>query len=147
MNDSHPYSTIENLAPETLSEIFLYYTPSRIRPSTSHPPLKLTLVCRRWRSVAFATPGLWTHIKIVLDLVPQSRSNTPDAFAEFEQKIRRQKEGFVRWLTQAANLATHVSFHMVHWSNGGRDWSLQLQNMATRIVLEALGEICSERFT
>ncbi|KAH6904130.1 hypothetical protein BKA70DRAFT_1154233 [Coprinopsis sp. MPI-PUGE-AT-0042] len=146
MNERHPRCTVENLAPETLSEIFLYclpQTPLRISPSTSRPPLQLTFVCPRWRSVALATPGLWTRVNIVLNLMPRSKLNTPDAFAQLEQKVQCQKEGVVRWLTQAANLPTHVSFHMTH----GPDWSPKFRNMVPGVVLEALGEICSERFT
>ncbi|KAH6904134.1 hypothetical protein BKA70DRAFT_1432347 [Coprinopsis sp. MPI-PUGE-AT-0042] len=133
MNERHPRSqaAMESLAPETLSEIFLYCLPQpplRISPSTSHPPLQLTLVCHRWRSVALASPALWTRVNIVLDLVPQSRLNTPDAFDAFEQKIQHQEEGVIRWLTQAANVPTHICNEIFtsKWETldiGGEDWN------------------------
>lgn len=67
--DQHrsPPLTLQDLPPEILSEIFLFW----LHPS-NHPsvwrwnPLLLCRVCGSWRAIAFATPGLWVDPRLTL---------------------------------------------------------------------------------
>ncbi|KAJ7291904.1 hypothetical protein C8J57DRAFT_1588657 [Mycena rebaudengoi] len=51
---------------EITSEIFLGSLPShgRNRPAADEPPLLLAQICQQWRSVALATPELWSSIAL-----------------------------------------------------------------------------------
>ncbi|KAJ7276943.1 hypothetical protein C8J57DRAFT_1466308 [Mycena rebaudengoi] len=51
---------------EITSKIFLECLPThgRIRPAPDEPPLLLAQICQQWRSVAIATPGLWSSIAL-----------------------------------------------------------------------------------
>ncbi|KAJ7277006.1 hypothetical protein C8J57DRAFT_1466339 [Mycena rebaudengoi] len=52
---------------EITSKIFLECLPAhgRIqRPAPDEPPLLLAQICQQWRSVAIATPGMWTSIAL-----------------------------------------------------------------------------------
>ncbi|KII85589.1 hypothetical protein PLICRDRAFT_116074, partial [Plicaturopsis crispa FD-325 SS-3] len=44
---------------ELLSEIFSFCLPLVVTPAVDTAPLLLTLVCRKWRAIALATPQLW----------------------------------------------------------------------------------------
>ncbi|KAJ7035656.1 hypothetical protein C8F04DRAFT_1394743 [Mycena alexandri] len=58
------------LPPELTSEIFLHCLPDTefIRPDDAlNAPLLLCHICRQWRRVALATPGLWASLFIDLD--------------------------------------------------------------------------------
>ncbi|KAJ3564916.1 hypothetical protein NP233_g7982 [Leucocoprinus birnbaumii] len=60
-----PISRIPN---EILQEIFRHTLPSTfVRPSTRHSPLLLTMICRKWRSIALSTPSLWSSISTTSD--------------------------------------------------------------------------------
>ncbi|KAJ6458894.1 hypothetical protein DFH09DRAFT_1062962 [Mycena vulgaris] len=65
-------SPIRRVPPEVLCEIFLHCLPKTtyIQASVAHCPLLLTQVSSNWRSVALATPALWTSIAV--NLTPQS---------------------------------------------------------------------------
>ncbi|KAH6904128.1 hypothetical protein BKA70DRAFT_1297142 [Coprinopsis sp. MPI-PUGE-AT-0042] len=142
-------ASIDALAHETLSDIFLYCmhpVTSIIDPSVSHPPLKLTVVCQRWRSIAFATPGLWASACITLGPVRGSKLVPPKAFAEFERVVRNQKEGAMRWLTLAGDTPTHIQFHIIN-THDLMNISFYVRNQAMKLVLECLQEICAERFS
>ncbi|KAJ7138570.1 hypothetical protein C8R46DRAFT_609649 [Mycena filopes] len=53
---------------ELASKIFIDCLPlrRRVRPRRNRAPLHLTQVCSRWRSIALATPQLWTSIHLEL---------------------------------------------------------------------------------
>ncbi|KAF8648459.1 hypothetical protein AX16_006262 [Volvariella volvacea WC 439] len=55
-------SLINLLPPEILSHIFeaLYYDEN----NTIHVPIELGGICKLWRSITLATPGLWANIRI-----------------------------------------------------------------------------------
>ncbi|KAH7887193.1 hypothetical protein F5I97DRAFT_2060025 [Phlebopus sp. FC_14] len=58
-------SPIRRLSPEILAEIFCHCLPEN--PPIPHAktiPLVLTRVCQRWRSIAMATPQLWSSLTI-----------------------------------------------------------------------------------
>lgn len=53
---------------EILEQIFLYTLPSGfVKPNVQHSPLLLTMVCRKWRSLAFSTPYLWSSLSTTSD--------------------------------------------------------------------------------
>ncbi|TEB27518.1 hypothetical protein FA13DRAFT_1736368 [Coprinellus micaceus] len=54
--------SFDTVPDDLLCEIFLLCLPTNrweVTPSPSEPPTVLTLVCKRWRSVAVALPSLW----------------------------------------------------------------------------------------
>ncbi|KAJ7455283.1 hypothetical protein B0H11DRAFT_250597 [Mycena galericulata] len=57
-------SPIRRIPPEVLGEIFIHCLPkdTYIEASVAHCPLLLTQISSNWRSVALATPALWTSI-------------------------------------------------------------------------------------
>lgn len=68
---------LANLSDEITSEIFLHcLDPFPSYPgSTANPrrlPMLLLHVCRTWKSIALATPGLWTNLNLEFDRIPQA---------------------------------------------------------------------------
>ncbi|KAJ7181611.1 hypothetical protein C8R43DRAFT_969644 [Mycena crocata] len=61
--DSIVYPVL-SLPNEITSNIFLQSIPSDAQPSRHTSPLLLTQICRQWRAVAFATPGIWQSITL-----------------------------------------------------------------------------------
>ncbi|KAH7887188.1 hypothetical protein F5I97DRAFT_1873831 [Phlebopus sp. FC_14] len=60
-------SPIRRLSPEILAEIFCHCLPENPPvPRARAIPLVLTRVCQRWRSIATATPQLWSSLTIPL---------------------------------------------------------------------------------
>ncbi|KAJ6481847.1 hypothetical protein C8R45DRAFT_313381 [Mycena sanguinolenta] len=64
--DSFKYYPVLTLPNEIISEIFLHFLPAY----PAYPPLfgtpsptSLTQICRKWRGLALATPGLWRAIE------------------------------------------------------------------------------------
>lgn len=64
--------TVDALPDELLSEILVYATSSKT--TRKSPPLLMFPIfrtCRRWRSVALASPRLWRHMKVTDRVAPQ----------------------------------------------------------------------------
>ncbi|TEB27512.1 hypothetical protein FA13DRAFT_1736361 [Coprinellus micaceus] len=67
MGRGSPGPPCEMLPDDLLCEIFLLCLPTNrweVTPSPSKPATVLTLVCKRWRSVALAFPSLWSWMKL-----------------------------------------------------------------------------------
>ncbi|KAG1813157.1 uncharacterized protein BJ212DRAFT_1366829 [Suillus subaureus] len=62
-------SAVWRLPPEILSHIFMYCLPEEqyLSPAPRLAPMLLTRICRRWRDVAVATPGLWCRLFVDVD--------------------------------------------------------------------------------
>lgn len=62
-------SAVWRLPPEILSHIFMYCLPEEqyLSPAPRLGPMLLTRICRRWRDVAVATPGLWCRLFVDVD--------------------------------------------------------------------------------
>jgi hypothetical protein len=65
MNENHD-PLIHRFPPEIVSHIFIQYSPPNtcIDNSDGNSPLYLGAVCQKWRQLAWATPGLWTSLRI-----------------------------------------------------------------------------------
>ncbi|KAJ7158553.1 hypothetical protein C8R46DRAFT_1354515 [Mycena filopes] len=63
-------SPIRRIPPEVLGEIFFHCLPrdTFVQPSATRAPLLLTQISSNWRSVALATPALWTSLAINLSI-------------------------------------------------------------------------------
>ncbi|KAJ7761975.1 hypothetical protein DFH07DRAFT_814744 [Mycena maculata] len=63
-------SPIRRIPPEVLGEIFTHCLPKDpfIEASVAHCPLLLTQISSSWRSVALATPALWTSLAVNLSI-------------------------------------------------------------------------------
>ncbi|KAF9054220.1 hypothetical protein BJ165DRAFT_1522766 [Panaeolus papilionaceus] len=79
------FSPIRRLPEDVLGEIFLHTLPSTRNaiPILSELPLLLTLVCKKWRSIAQSTPRLWSRLHIVL---PYNRATDIEGDEECSQK-------------------------------------------------------------
>jgi hypothetical protein len=65
MNENHD-SLILKFPPEIVSHIFIQYSPpnGRTDKPDGSSPLYLGAVCQKWRQLAWATPELWTSLRI-----------------------------------------------------------------------------------
>ena len=61
-------SPVRRLPPDILHEIFRHCLPSHRNPVmiSSEAPLLLTRICSSWRSIAFASPKIWSKLHIPL---------------------------------------------------------------------------------
>ncbi|KAJ7039934.1 hypothetical protein C8F04DRAFT_1085367, partial [Mycena alexandri] len=67
--DAHKYPVL-TLPNEITSEIFLHFLPvyPQCPPVAGlHSPTNLTLICRKWRAIALATPTLWRAVYLSLE--------------------------------------------------------------------------------
>ncbi|KAF9042202.1 hypothetical protein BJ165DRAFT_1405902 [Panaeolus papilionaceus] len=76
-------ASIRRLSDDILVEIFCHCIPTtrNARPFVSEAPLLLTLVCKKWRTVAMSAPRLWTtlHVPVFFNFSPRvwpSKTNT-----------------------------------------------------------------------
>jgi len=79
-------TTIRRMSPEILRICFTFTKPSDLAdcfPSRRGPPLTLVQVCSLWRSIALATPDLWTGLCISLSdrILPRD----PAIFRQYEE--------------------------------------------------------------
>ena len=89
------FPPIRRVPPEILSLFFTFTKPSDLAdciPSLNHPPLTLLQVCSSWKSIALATPDLWTALcismkfsKLLLDLAT----------------VRQYEEMTIQWFSRA----------------------------------------------
>jgi len=63
MNENHD-PLIHKFPPEIASLIFMQSSPPSTLFERLHNPLYLGAVCQKWRQPAWATPGLWTSLKL-----------------------------------------------------------------------------------
>ncbi|KAF7337861.1 hypothetical protein MVEN_02009100 [Mycena venus] len=63
------------LPPELVVLIFLYCLPDDefVTPSLTTAPLLLSVVCRRWREIAFSTPKLWSSLSLEFTAMRERR--------------------------------------------------------------------------
>ncbi|KAJ6496794.1 hypothetical protein DFH09DRAFT_853496, partial [Mycena vulgaris] len=82
------------LPPEVICEIFLHCLPDTeyVEPDSSSAPLLMCWICRQWRDIALATPGLWASL--YLDL---------DRFCLKEDPTQGLDDLFCAWLSNARN--------------------------------------------
>lgn len=88
-------SPAKNLVPEIASRIFGFCLPDASsephEPTTTSAPLNMAQVCQSWRSVALATPALWSNPKVVV-------KPTNGSSALLAQQFDRKTEMLRTWL-------------------------------------------------
>ncbi|KAF8214020.1 hypothetical protein K438DRAFT_1802742, partial [Mycena galopus ATCC 62051] len=98
---------IQTLPPEITAEIFLrcllVFDPLFIPECKGSAPIVLSGVCREWRDIAFATPLLWTKLKVSFD----------DIAAEIVSEPGLVEGHMERWLTRAGNCP--LSLELLSW--------------------------------
>ncbi|KAJ2916955.1 hypothetical protein MD484_g3457, partial [Candolleomyces efflorescens] len=115
---------IKRLPPDILSTVFLACLPTVAVGSTEtpmgpdHPAVVISHVCRRWRSLAFDTPLLWSRIQISLPWVnPQPYHhlygevpvNNAEIAALFDSAVQRQYEMASVWLSRSKRCPLSIS--------------------------------------
>ncbi|KAJ7507102.1 hypothetical protein B0H11DRAFT_1849618 [Mycena galericulata] len=83
----YPVLTLPN---EIVSEIFIHFLPPypKCPPIIGlRSPLLLTLICRKWREIAFSTPALWRAVGLSFKLRKKER---------FEQQLRLLEQSLGR---------------------------------------------------
>jgi hypothetical protein len=92
-------SGLRRMPDETLAHIFVYCLPElNAIMRCSEAPLALGRICRRWRSIAYNTPKLWTSIHI---FVPIEREGS-----EFWPALL---DGMKAWLDRSGDLPLNIS--------------------------------------
>ncbi|KIM47375.1 hypothetical protein M413DRAFT_439060 [Hebeloma cylindrosporum] len=103
MNENHD-PLIHKFPPEIASHIFMQYSPPRLYPGRNNP-LYLGAVCQKWRQLAWATPELWTSLRIA----PRTEFAT-NLCDDLPQLVNE-------WLERSASLPLAISVH------GHRGWT------------------------
>ncbi|KAF8956988.1 hypothetical protein BDZ97DRAFT_137325 [Flammula alnicola] len=85
-NDRHdPF--IQHFPPEITSQIFTFAIQDNPQSTTDQSyrttPLRLGSICKTWREIAFATPGLWTSINLCLQQEDQISANQVELVTQF----------------------------------------------------------------
>ncbi|EAU83680.1 hypothetical protein CC1G_05584 [Coprinopsis cinerea okayama7 len=101
--------------------------------SPFHPPLLLTRVSKQWRTVAEATPTLWSRLsfKLVVSFYGQS--------VEID-KLEAQRAAIIRWLTLAAGSEVSISISII---DNSRDLIVPQRHVADQLV----DQLCESHFT
>ncbi|KAF8216662.1 hypothetical protein K438DRAFT_1797611 [Mycena galopus ATCC 62051] len=79
------------LPPEITSEIFIQCLERYYKGNPRFAPLVLLQICKAWKSIALATPQLWTEFDLIIDH-PEYDGVPPEGFAQFvDQFMDRAK--------------------------------------------------------
>ncbi|KAE9391824.1 hypothetical protein BT96DRAFT_979684 [Gymnopus androsaceus JB14] len=103
------------MPPEIMARIFLYCRRLKSLPAG---PAEFTLVCSRWRSIAYSSPELWTALRISL---PRALKTEADA-VRFESLI-------TEWALRSSGLAIDLDISGPHflYKGGAKDSPSQTQ--------------------
>ncbi|CAA7264328.1 unnamed protein product [Cyclocybe aegerita] len=115
-------SPFRQLPTEIVREIFLFCLPPTHNAlmSTQQAPLVLGRVCSRWRSIAYATPRLWSSIHIPFPSAPFPQSlttpvDTNSTFGQiwnaFLEKLRKHVNAVEEWLSRSGTCPLSISFY------------------------------------
>ncbi|KAJ7746831.1 hypothetical protein DFH07DRAFT_1037420 [Mycena maculata] len=124
------------LPPELTSLIFLFCLPDDefISPEPSSAPLLLCRICRQWRHIALATPGLWASLFLDLDwffpMAPNFEEPAPDLGLFFRQ-----------WLSNARSLPLSLR---VEDDPKYDDWKPGPTNAGYRSVFRMIGQLSAQ---
>ncbi|KAJ7277009.1 hypothetical protein C8J57DRAFT_198273 [Mycena rebaudengoi] len=90
---------------EITSKIFLECLPShgRVRPAPDEPPLLLAQICQQWRSVAVATPGLWSSIVLDDSLIETTYRGLSRLFGDVDHSPDAVSLFFDLWIMRAGS--------------------------------------------
>ncbi|KAF9042201.1 hypothetical protein BJ165DRAFT_256472 [Panaeolus papilionaceus] len=120
---------IRRLSDDVLVEIFCHCIPTtrNARPFVSEAPLLLTLVCKKWRTIAMSAPRLWTtlHIPVVFNYSPRlwvpyrrfqyiPKADVPQS--AFSELYSCRNVGLDQWLRRSGHLSLSLS---LYWSTPG----------------------------
>jgi len=90
MNENHD-RLIPKFPPEIISHIFLQYCPPSEFVDVYDSPLYLGAVCQKWRQLAWATPNLWTSLRIA-------------PFEKYESNLDDLPQLIKEWLERSSTL-------------------------------------------
>ncbi|KAF9042227.1 hypothetical protein BJ165DRAFT_1529669 [Panaeolus papilionaceus] len=122
---------IRRLPDDMLEEIFYHCLPTtrNPRPFVSESPLLLTLVCKRWRYIALASPPLWSmlHLPVPFDYIPPLERYNPLLDQMKPSPYRRHPRiselqairhvELDKWLTRSGSLPMSISLFASHAVN------------------------------
>jgi hypothetical protein len=104
MNENHD-RLIQKFPPEIASLIFIQYSPPSESFDNLESPLHLGAVCQKWRQLAWATPELWTALRI----------GSPGNINDLPQLV-------TEWLERSASLPLTIKLENYWgWADGGND--------------------------
>lgn len=117
---------ISRIPYEILEQIFLHTLPSGfVEPDVRQSPLLLTMICEKWRTIAFSMPLLWSSLSTTSDwphqvFRPQPSPSHYDRLTRFIQ--RRRPAGLPsqpqRWIERAGKMPFHMEITIPkqdHW--------------------------------
>ncbi|KAJ7276940.1 hypothetical protein C8J57DRAFT_197766 [Mycena rebaudengoi] len=98
---------------EIASKIFLECLPShgRIRPAPDEPPLLLAQICQQWRSVAIATPGLWSSIALDNSSTDTAYRGLSRLFGDLDPSPDAMSLFFDLWFMRAGNYPLSITIN------------------------------------
>ncbi|KAJ7286466.1 hypothetical protein C8J57DRAFT_1664557 [Mycena rebaudengoi] len=103
------------LPSELISEIFLHCLPDDtefVPPNPHAAPLLLCRICRQWKQIALATPGLWSSLSLVVEhFRPEIEDFRPErSFGDLDLV-----EFYCGWLANAKNTALSLEIDDDRW--------------------------------
>ncbi|KAF9042301.1 hypothetical protein BJ165DRAFT_1372430 [Panaeolus papilionaceus] len=115
------FAPIRRLPDDVLGEIFYHCLPTHRNPIpiTSTPPLVLTLVCRKWRTVAISSPKLWTKLHVAFQSSVTERQYDPNQ--QFSHRWQLRLAGIKTWLSRSGNLPLSISLKGVIIKSIGKE--------------------------
>jgi hypothetical protein len=99
--DTQEDTSIQDLPPETLIQIFLAVLPRPTeqdggpRISRSHPAVVLSHVCHAWRELTLGTPQLWSSMHIETPRVKDSQKYSLEEWRTLDTQLHETTEAWV----------------------------------------------------
>ncbi|KAJ7650062.1 hypothetical protein FB45DRAFT_1050144 [Roridomyces roridus] len=142
-------SPIRRVPPEVLGEIFMHCLPSDtyITPAADQFPLLLTQISSNWRSVALATPALWTSIAVKLSttactpqlpLVEEWIARSGSCLLSFQIAESIRKDYYEAGMITSSSVLELYAPHYNQWQN------IRLEYMDWRIDTGFASLPCAE---
>jgi len=102
---------IHKFPPEIASRVFIQYAPTSdfFSENSKNCPLYLGAVCQKWRQLAWATPQLWSSLRI---------GRRSDWYA-FRRNSEDLPQLVTEWLERSSSLPLAIDFHMSLFGNPG----------------------------
>uniref|UniRef100_A0A8H7XSV9 F-box domain-containing protein n=1 Tax=Psilocybe cubensis TaxID=181762 RepID=A0A8H7XSV9_PSICU len=106
---------IRRVPEDILQMIFIHCLPTHRNPTmgASNPPMLLTRICRRWRSIAFSLPILWARIhipfRIVGDIHPQHPGYLIVPAHTVSTVLQHRCQAVADWLTRSGDCPLSIS--------------------------------------
>ncbi|EAU83693.1 hypothetical protein CC1G_05597 [Coprinopsis cinerea okayama7 len=104
------------------------------------PPLLFTRVSKQWKTVAEATPTLWSRLSFKLVVSSYGERVDADGIDQRIDKLEAQRAAIIHWLTLAAGTDVSISISII---DDSRDLIVPQRHVAHQLV----DQLCESCFT